>query len=285
MGRFFNHHCLVLEETDYVNIVLCFNSQACIIANMGVLQMSKRQVMIVTGAGSGIGRATAYRLFQDGYVVVCADYNEKAAKETADEIIRRRGEAVAFRCDVSKHEQVEALVNFTVDTFGSLNGIVNNAGIGLVKPFLEMDPESYHKVIDVDQHGVYYGMYYTARKMVELKEKGTIINVASIYGFNVAAGSFNYHAAKAAVVIMTKSGGLELAPYDIRVVGVAPGFINTPILGNDQNFKDMLAKQHMRGRLIQPEDVAETIAFLASPNAWAINGTIVPVDDGFLAFK
>lgn len=244
-----------------------------------------KQVMIVTGAGSGIGRATAYQLSEDGFRIVCADYNDATAKETAQEITRLRREAVAYKCDVSKAAEVEALVDFAVETYGTLNGIVNNAGIGLVKPFLEMDPVSYHKVVDVDQHGVYYGMYYTAKKMVELGETGTIVNVASIYGFNVAMGSFNYHAAKAAVVIMTKSGGLELATHNIRVVGVAPGFIDTPILGDDEEFKAAIARQHMRGHLIQPEDVAHTISFLTSPSAWAINGTIIPVDDGFLSFK
>ena len=104
---------------------------------------------------------------------------------------------------------------------GSLNGIFNNAGIGLVKPFLEMDPKSYHKVIDVNQHSVYYGMYYAAKKMVQLGTKGTFVNTASIYGFQAATGAFNYNAAKAAVVMMSKSAALELAPYDIRVVGVA----------------------------------------------------------------
>lgn len=223
--------------------------------------------------------------FKDGFKIVCADYNEDTAKKTSEHIIENGGEAFYYKADVSKHEQVKALVDFTVEKFGTLNGIFNNAGIGLVKPFLEMDPDSYHKVINVDQHGVYYGMYYTARKMVELGATGTIINTASIYGFTVSQGSFNYHAAKAAVIAMTKSGGLELAPYNIRVLGVAPGFIDTPILGDDAAFKEMLSKQHMRGHLIQPEDVAEAVAFLLSPASWAINGSIIPVDDGFLSFK
>ncbi|MEI2471772.1 SDR family oxidoreductase, partial [Peribacillus frigoritolerans] len=155
-----------------------------------------------------------------------------------------------------------------------------------VKPFLEMDPESYHRVVDVDQHGVYYGMYYAARKMVELGVTGaTIVNTASIYGTMVSIGSFNYHAAKAAVIAMTKSGAIELAQYGIRVVGVAPGFIETPIIGEDQEFLDSLAQLHMRKKLIQPEKVAEVVTFLFSEKADAINGQVIPVDDGFLSFK
>src|SRR5688572_17171753 len=133
---------------------------------------------------------------------------------------------------------------FAVEKFGTLNGIFNNAGIGLVKPFLEMDPASYLKVIEVDQHSVYYGMYYAARKMVSLGAKGTFVNTASIYGSVAALGSFNYNAAKAAVVMMSRSGALELAAHGIRVVGVAPGFINTPILGKDEAMKSALSKLH-----------------------------------------
>ncbi|MNP51819.1 2,5-dichloro-2,5-cyclohexadiene-1,4-diol dehydrogenase [compost metagenome] len=128
-------------------------------------------------------------------------------------------------------------------------------------------------------------MYYGAKKMVELNVQGTIVNTASIYGSVAAVGSFNYNAAKAAVVMMSKSGALELAEHGIRVVGVAPGFIETPILGDDQAMKDALATQHMRGELIQPEKVASVVTFLFSDAASAVNGTTVAVDDGFLSFK
>jgi len=191
----------------------------------------------------------------------------------------------AYKVDVSKAEEVEAMINWTVEQFGTLNGIFNNAGIGLVKPFLEMDPKSYHRVIDVDQHSVYYGMYYAAKKMVEIGAKGTFVNTASIYGFRAAMGSFNYNAAKAAVVMMSQSAALELAPHGIRVVGVAPGFIDTPILGTDEKMKQMLADQHIHKKLIQPEKVASVVAFLFTDAASAINGQTIPVDDGFLSYK
>jgi NAD(P)-dependent dehydrogenase (short-subunit alcohol dehydrogenase family) len=154
-----------------------------------------------------------------------------------------------------------------------------------VKPFLEMDPASYHKVIDVDQHSVYYGMYYAAKKMVALGTKGTFVNTASIYGTTAALGSFNYNAAKAAVIMMTRSAALELAPHGIRVVAVAPGFIDTPILGNDPVMKESLARQHLHGKLIDPEHVASVVAFLFTDGASAINGSTIPVEDGFQIFK
>ncbi|MUT66464.1 SDR family oxidoreductase [Paenibacillus sp. NEAU-GSW1] len=243
------------------------------------------KVIIVTGGASGIGKETVLQLAAKGASVVVADYNEEAANKVAADVEASNGKAAAYKVDVSKGDEIKALIDWTVEKFGTLNGIFNNAGIGLVKPFLEMDPASYHRVIDVDQHSVYYGMYYAARKMVELKAQGTIVNTASIYGTAAAIGSFNYNAAKAAVVMMSKSGALELADYGIRVVGVAPGFIDTPILGNDEEMKKALGAQHMRGKLIQPEKVASVVVFLFSDGASAINGQTIPVDDGFLSFK
>lgn len=248
-------------------------------------QELKNHVIIITGGASGIGKETAFALQAKGAKLVIADFNLKGAQEVAQEIVSRGGEALAFQVDVSKAAEVEVLVSWAVEKFGTLNGIFNNAGIGLVKPFLEMDPASYHKVIEVDQHSVYYGMYYAAKKMVEIGAKGTFVNTASIYGFVAATGSFNYNAAKAAVVAMSRSGALELAPHGIRVVGIAPGYIDTPILGTDEKFKSMLAQQHMHHKLISPVAVANVVAFMFTEGASGINGQTIPVDDGFLSFK
>lgn len=245
----------------------------------------QNQVIIVTGGASGIGKEAAIALNAMGAKLVVADFNIKGAEEVAADISKTGVEAKAYQIDVSKAEEVEKMVDWTVKSFGTLNGIFNNAGIGLVKPFLEMDPKSYHKVIDVDQHSVYYGLYYGAKKMVEIGAKGTFVNTTSIYGFQAALGSFNYNAAKAAVVMMSKSAALELAPHGIRVVGVAPGFINTPILGADESLKKPLADQHMHKKLIEPKYVASVVAFLFTDAASAINGHTLPVDDGFLSYK
>jgi NAD(P)-dependent dehydrogenase (short-subunit alcohol dehydrogenase family) len=245
----------------------------------------QNQVIIITGGASGIGKEAALALAARGANLVIADFNEEGAKAVVTEVEALGVKAASFKVDVSKAEQVEALVDFAVEKLGTLNGIFNNAGIGLVKPFLEMEPASYHKVIDVDQHSVYYGMYYAAKKMVALGTTGTFVNTASIYGSVAAVGSFNYNAAKAAVVMMSKSAALELAEHGIRVVGVAPGFINTPILGKDEAIKNVLGALHMHGKLIEPEKVASVVAFLFTDAASAINGVTLPVDDGFLQFK
>ncbi|RQW22767.1 SDR family oxidoreductase [Bacillus sp. C1-1] len=242
------------------------------------------QAIIVTGGASGIGKETVKQLAAKGASVVIADFNSEAAASLATEM-DLADKVVSYKVDVSKAEEVEAMVHWTVEKFNTINGIFNNAGIGLVKPLLELDPASYHKVIDVDQHSVYYGIFYTAKKMVELGVKGTIVNTASIYGSIAALGSFNYNAAKAAVVMMTKSAALELSDYGIRSVGVAPGFIDTPILGDSDEAKEQLAQLHMRQQLIKPEQVANVVTFLFTDAANAVNGQTIPVDDGFLSFK
>lgn len=243
------------------------------------------QTVIVTGGASGIGYEASKALAAKGADILVADFNLEGAQKVAEELKGLAVKADAFKVDVSKGDQVEAMVDYAVEKLGTLNGIFNNAGIGLVKPFLEMDPLSYHKVIEVDQDSVYYGMYYAARKMVALGASGTFVNTASIYGTTASVGSFNYNAAKAAVIMMTKSGALELAPHNIRVVAVAPGFIDTPILGNDEKMKDALGRQHLHGKLIPPEKVASVVAFLFTDAASAINGSTVPVEDGFQIFK
>lgn len=245
----------------------------------------KDQAIIVTGGASGIGREACLALAKKGANLIVADFNLDGAEAVAAEAQAQGVRAFAYKVDVSKAAEIEALVDFAVEKLGTLNGMFNNAGIGLVKPFLEMDPASYLKVIEVDQHSVYYGLYYGARKMVALGARGTFVNTASIYGSIAARGSFNYNAAKAAVVSMSRSGALELAEHGIRVVGVAPGFIDTPILGDDDAIKAPLAAQHMHGRLIEPEKVASVVAFLFTDAASAINGSTVAVDDGFLSYK
>lgn len=245
----------------------------------------ENQSIIITGGASGIGHHAGRALAAEGANIIVADFNVDGATKVAAELTSKGVKAFPFKVDVSKAADVEAMVNFAVEKLGTLNGIFNNAGIGLVKPFLEMDPGTYHKVIDVDQHSVYYGMYYAAKKMVSLGAKGTFVNTASIYGTTAAVGSFNYNAAKAAVIMMTRSAALELAPHGIRVVAVAPGFINTPILGKDPVMKESLAKQHLHGKLIEPEHVASVVAFLFTEGASAINGSTIPVEDGFQIFK
>ena len=246
----------------------------------------KDQAIIVTGGASGIGHSTALELARQGANLIVADFDIDGANNTVAEVEKLGVKAFAYKVDVSDPEAVEAMVAFAVEKLGTLTGIFNNAGISKVQSLLDMDPASYRRVIEVDQFSVYYGLYYGARKMVELGVKGVIVNTASIYGSVAAKGSFNYNAAKAAVIAMTRSGALELAEHGIRVAAVAPGFIDTPMMKNvPDEARAALAAQHVTNKLIQPEKVASVVAFLFSDAASAVNGSTVAADDGFLAFK
>ncbi|WP_428156563.1 SDR family NAD(P)-dependent oxidoreductase [Brevundimonas sp.] len=246
----------------------------------------KDQAIIVTGGASGIGHASALELARHGANLIIADFDIDGAERVAAEVQALGVKAFAYKVDVSDPAAVEALVDFAVETLGTLTGVFNNAGISKVQSLLEMDPASYRRVIEVDQFSVYYGLHYGARKMVELGVKGVFVNTASIYGSVAAKGSFNYNAAKAAVIAMTRSGALELAEHGIRVTAVAPGFIDTPMMGQlDQSARAALAAQHVTNKLISPEKVASVVAFLFSDAASAVNGSTVAADDGFLAFK
>lgn len=244
-------------------------------------------VAVITGGGSGIGRATALKFAREGARVVIAEYNEDTGHETVNLIEAAGGEATFVRTDVSDFAQVETAVNVAVDTYGRLDVMFNNAGIGHFAPLLDHEPKDYERVVKVNQHGVYYGILAAGRKMRDLQIKGTIINTASVYSYLASPGVFSYHAAKGAVKMMTQSAALELAPYGIRVVAVAPGGVNTPII---QGYKDMgleenMKRHHMRRHLLEPEQVANVVAFLASSDADGINGSVVMVDDGLAEFK
>ncbi|AZB44141.1 SDR family oxidoreductase [Bacillus sp. FJAT-42376] len=247
----------------------------------------KNKVSIVTGGSEGIGKETALRLAAEGSKVIVSDINKELGEEAVRLIKENGGEAVFFQTDVTKFDQVEALVEFAVQTYGAVHVMFNNAGIGFNKPFLEHSPEDYHKVVDVNQHGVYYGMLAAARKMKELGIKGVIINNASVFGFVGTLGITGYQAAKGAVVMLTKHGALELAPYGIRVVGVGPAAVNTKIVQGykDAGLLEYMKQQQLTRKLIEPEEIASIVAFLATDEARSLNGSVVMADDGFASFK
>ena len=245
------------------------------------------KVAVVTGGSSGIGRAAVLKFAREGACVVVADLNEAGGQAAVAEVQQAGGQAIFCRTNVADFAQVERAVNLAVETFGNLHIMFNNAGIGHFAPLLDQTPESYDKVIKVNQYGVFYGILAAGRKMRDLGTHGVIINTASVFAMLASPGVISYHAAKAAVKLMSQAAALELAPYHIRVIAIAPGGVDTPII---QGYKDMgmgeaLAKQQMRGRLLQPEEIANAVALLASDDANAINGSMVMVDDGYAEFK
>ncbi|WP_226675718.1 SDR family NAD(P)-dependent oxidoreductase [Rossellomorea aquimaris] len=248
--------------------------------------MTKR-VAVITGGASGIGRETCLKFAKKGDRVVVADFNEELGNVTMEMIRSAGGEAIFIKTDVSKHEDVTSLVEKTVEEYGRIDIMFNNAGIGSPTPVLDMNMESYHKIIDINQHGVAYGIIAAAKKMKELSIKGVIINTTSVFGVLASPNTFAYHATKGAVNMMTKSAALELAPYGIRVVGIAPGVVDTPIIQGykDHGIIDSMKAKVMGNKLTQPEQLANAVYLLSLEEADAINGSVVMADEGYASFK
>lgn len=249
--------------------------------------MSTQRVAVITGGASGIGRQACLKFASKGDRVVVADFNEQGGQETVDLIAQAGGEAIFIKVDVSKQEEVEALLDKTVQHFGRVDVMFNNAGIGGAGPVLEQNMDLYHRTISINQHGVAYGIIAAGKKMKELGIRGVIINTASVFGFLASPGTFAYHATKGAVIMMSKSAALELAPYGIRVVAIAPGAVDTPIIQGfkDRGMLDSMRAKVMGGELTKPETVANSVYLVSLDEAEAINGSVVMVDQGYASFK
>jgi glucose 1-dehydrogenase len=240
-------------------------------------------VAIVTGAGSGMGRATALRLARDGYSVVVAEIDAARAATAAAEI----GEtAIPFALDVSEAEQVEALLAETLGRFGRLDVMVANAGVPDGAPFLELDEVTWERVLAVNLKGVFLCGQAAARAMVAGGHPGAIVNVASTYAEVTEAEASAYSASKGGVRMLTKSMALELGPHGIRVNAVGPGWIRTGMNPLDDPAQvAQLEPTIPLGRVGVPEDVADVIAFLASGDARYVSGQTLFVDGGWLASR
>jgi len=247
------------------------------------------KVAIITGGASGIGLATVRKFVREGAKVVVADIDLGRAQAVVAEVEEMGfpGAATAVQVDVSDYAQVEAMVAHGVATFGKIDAIFNNAGIAGGKPLLEHDPAvDYFPMMRIDMDGVYYGILAAGRQFAKQGTGGVIISTSSIYGEQAAELAFSYSAAKAAVISFTRSAAYELAEHGIRAVAITPGRVGTPIIKQfDQGLLDTFASEQLRGKLTEPEEIADVVAFLASDEANVINGTVVSVDDGYSVFK
>lgn len=245
----------------------------------------KEKVVIITGAGSGIGAAAAEHFAGKGAKVVVSDVNEQDAVALVEKINSSGGEAIFVQADVSQHEQVEQLVSKTVDKYGQLDVLVNNAGIGnktLVKT-AERTPEDFNKVIAVNQCGVFYGMKYALQQMMK-QGSGNIVNIASIAGMVAMRNNIEYTASKFAVVGMTKSAALEYASKNIRINCVCPGYTHSALLDQlwelDPSLEHKLMKLIPMKRYGESSEIAEAIYWLASDNTKFITGQSIVLDGG-----
>lgn len=247
------------------------------------------KVALITGGASGIGRATVQKFVQEGARVAIADINLAAAEAAVAELDTAgfAGATTAVGVDVSVLAEVEAAVARAVEVFGKLDIIFNNAGIAGGKALLDQDPAvDYEPMIRIDQHGVYYGILAAGRQFRAQGTGGVIISTSSIYGEQAAELAFTYSAAKAAVISFTRSAAYELAQYGVRAVAITPGRVSTPIINQfSPELRRLFESEQLRNTMTQPEEIANVVAFLASDEANAINGTVVHVDDGYSAFK
>lgn len=239
---------------------------------------------MITGAASGIGKATAELFAKQGAQVVLSDIQEEAGKATTESIVAAGGKAIFFKTDVSKPEEMEALVNFVLKTYGKLDVAVNNAGIGgELNPIADMSIEGWQKVIGINLNSLFYGMKYQIKAMLK-NGSGSIVNISSILGSVGFAGSAGYTAAKHGVVGLTQAAALEYSAQGIRVNAVGPGFIETPLLDAlDAEMKKQLVALHPIGRLGKSEEVAELIYWLSSDKSSFVTGSYYPIDGGYLA--
>jgi L-rhamnose 1-dehydrogenase len=241
------------------------------------------KVAIVTGAARGIGRAIALRFGQEGARVAVVDLREDQGRETAQHIEAGGGRAMFFRTDVSDQDQVQAVVDGVVKRWGTIDILVNDAGICPFKDFLEMSENLWDQVLDVNLKGYFLCSQAVARVMVEQGVKGRIIAVSSISSEFGGSTQAHYCASKAGINLLVKSMAISLGPYGITCNAVLPGTVETDINREalaDPEARDYWAKRAPLGRLGQPEDIAGPVLFFASDDSAWCTGSMLVVDGG-----
>ncbi|MCC5808866.1 MAG: SDR family oxidoreductase [Ectothiorhodospiraceae bacterium] len=241
---------------------------------------------IITGAGSGIGRATAQRFAREGARLMLADRNADALAETVASLELDPQQVRARPTDVSVEADVDALVNAALEAFGRVDILCNNAGISSSRePAMEQDAEEWQRVLNVNLLGVVYGMKYAGRVMAE-QRSGAIVNTASVAGIRAGAGGNPYSASKAAVINATMTAACDLGEYGVRVNAVCPGLTETGMTKPVFDYARNIGKEQKLGsrcelrRYGRPEELAAAILFLASDDASYITGQALAVDGG-----
>ena len=242
-----------------------------------------KKIALVTGASRGIGRAIATELARRGWAVAIG---YRVRRDKAEELARQLTEdgcrAMVCQADVSRREEVEAMVRRVEENFGPVSLLVNNAGIAGQSLFQELTEERWHEFFSVNVDGAFYASRAVLPHMLH-EHTGCIVNISSIWGQRGASCEVAYSATKAALIGLTRSLAAELAPSHIRVNCVAPGVIRTDMLDElPEELLPQLAEQTPLGRLGTPEDIAAAVAFLADPAAGFITGQVLTCDGGFI---
>lgn len=252
------------------------------------------KVALITGAGAGIGRATALLFAQEGAKVVAQDLRAEAGQETVDLISKSQGEAVYVGGDVARTADAEAMVRTAVQRYGALDVLFNNAGIWRGGTILDISEEDWDRTMAVNVKGIYQVSRFAVQQMMR-QGSGSIINAASVAALRGSPMSAAYNASKGAVLLLTKCMALDFGRYGIRVNCTCPGVIDTQMaeellsyrsLGDDDRKQALLEtyqERHLVGRLGQPEEVAKVVLFLASDESSFVTGAAWPVDGGLSA--
>ena len=243
------------------------------------------KVAIVTGAGSGIGYSIAERLGAEG-AAVCVNY--LGYEDDAKALAQRLPKAIAFKADVSKAGEVQAMVDATVKQLGTVDVLINNAGLERSVPFLDIDEATWDLMLDVDLKGAFFCAQACGRVMRDSGRGGSIVNISSIHEDVPFPGFTPYCAAKGGLRMMMRNAAIELAPYNIRVNNVAPGAIATPINAETLTHPERIAMLKMivpLMRMGKPEEVAEVALFLASDRSSYVTGSTYYVDGGMVRYS
>ncbi|SNZ02899.1 NAD(P)-dependent dehydrogenase, short-chain alcohol dehydrogenase family [Terribacillus aidingensis] len=244
---------------------------------MGKLQ---NKVALITGGASGIGAATARLFASEGAKLVLVDLNEEKGKEVEAELKANNTDAIFVKTNITKEEEVTALFKQAAETFGKIDIVFNNAGIGRVHPTHDLDYAEWRNTVNVDLDGVFLVAREALRSML-VNGSGAIVNTASMYGWVGSPGSAAYNAAKGGVVNLTRSLALEYAEKNIRINALCPGFIDTPIIPEDD--KATLSTMTPMKRLGKAEEMAKAVLFLASDDSSYMTGNSLIVDGGYTA--
>jgi len=244
----------------------------------------KGKVAVITGASSGLGVTFAEALAEGGANLILAARRIEKLNEVAVQMRKLGVKAMPFQCDVSKQEEVQALVNTTIKNFGKLDIIVNNAGVAAMGPSTEMPVEEWNRVVSVNLTGVFLCARTAAKQMIK-QGSGKVINIASIYG---AVGDVfpaaPYYATKGAVINLTRDLAVEWAPFKVNVNAIAPGFFPSEMtegIFRESRYTEYITKQTPLGRIGKPDDLKGAVLFLASPASDFVTGQTIFVDGGW----
>ena len=238
------------------------------------------KIVIVTGAGGGIGTAISKQFAKEGAVVIVQDVNEANAQRTADEIAAEGGRATPIASDISQSQQARDLIAFAIEKYGRVDVLCNNAGINIRGPLLEISDEDWHRQMAVNLDS----MFYLSKAVVPHMQKqggGAIVNTASQVSLQPAPNACVYSVSKAAVASLTQSMARDYAPDKIRVNAVCPGEVNTPMLAEGLKRKGKTVADYDKlvpyGRIGKPEEIGSLVAFLASDEAAFMCGSLVEI--------